>query len=65
MIDHSTLRHAVNHLGYEVQRLSATGWVAMTGQPLATYELAQAYMACCDPAEGEVRIYEALRPPVV
>lgn len=63
MLDHSTLRRAVNSAGYEVQRLTASGWTAVTGQPLGTWELADAYLACCDPAEGEFRVYEALRGP--
>lgn len=65
MLDPATLRRAVNHAGFNVERLTATGWSAVTGLPLATRELADAYLACCDPADGEFRVYEALRPPSV
>lgn len=56
-----TLRRATNHAGFNVERLTATGWAAVTGLPFAHREAAESYLAGLDAAEyGELRVYEAL-----
>jgi hypothetical protein len=60
MIDFATLRKADNHRGFNVERLTPGGWTAVNGQPFAERSAAESYLAMCDPADGEVRVYPAL-----
>ena len=60
-----TLRRATNHAGFAVERLTATGWSAVT-TPFVSRELAAAYLAALDRSDGcELRVYEALHLPRV
>jgi hypothetical protein len=54
------MRKADNHAGWSVERLTTTGWQPINTAPFVDRAMAEAYMACADPADSELRIYEAL-----
>jgi hypothetical protein len=54
------MRKADNHRGWDVQRLTATGWQPINTAPFVDRAMADEYRKCCDPADGEFRVYEAL-----
>jgi hypothetical protein len=54
------MRRADNSAGYNVERLTATGWQPINTAPFVDRAMADEYRKCCDPADGETRIYEAL-----
>lgn len=51
---------AVNHAGFNVERLAGAGWTPITPEPFATRAAAEAHLATLDRSSDELRIYEAL-----
>jgi hypothetical protein len=54
------MRKADNHAGHNVERLTPAGWVPVNALPFVDKTMADEYLKCCDPADGEFRVYEAL-----
>lgn len=54
---------AVNHVGWDVQELAATGWRAITTPPFPTRRQATTALSCwvAEYPEKEFRVYEAVR----